>query len=157
MTTIHVHADAPVPPGRIAGALTDFTGRRLAYWPNLDPRLFRVHATGDTWAEVTEGAAFAGGIWERGRYDWSTPGVVRLDVTDSNAFQPGGYWEYRIQPDGRGGSHVELTVRRLPRTAKGRLLTLLLALFGRRIFRADLTKSLQLLAAGHGPAPAPRR
>jgi hypothetical protein len=54
-------------PGRILAALTDFTDRRLDYWPSLDRRLYQVHATGDTWAEVTEGAAFAGGIWERGR------------------------------------------------------------------------------------------
>jgi hypothetical protein len=155
MTTIHVHADAPVPPQRILGALTDFIGRRPAYWPNLDPGLFRVHARGDTWAEVTEGAAFAGGIWERGRYDWSTPGVVRLDVTSSNAFAPGGYGEYHIRPDGPGRSSVDLTVYRRPATAKGRLLTLLLALFGRRIFRADLSKTLKTLASDHGPAPAP--
>ena len=154
MANVHIHAEAPVPPGRILAALTDFTDRRLDYWPNLDRRLYRVHATGDSWAEVTEGAAFAGGIWERGCYDWSTPGVVRLEVTDSNAFRPGSYWEYRISPDGRGCSHVELTVHRLPRTAKGRLLTLLLGLFGRRIFRADLAKSLQILAAAHDPARA---
>ena len=67
MTTIHIHAETPVPPGPILAALTDFTDRRLDYWPNLDRRLFQVHAAGDTWAEVTEGAAFAGGIWERGR------------------------------------------------------------------------------------------
>ena len=39
----------------------------------------------------------------------------------------------------------------MTRTAKGRLLTLLLGLFGRRIFRADLAKSLQILAASHKP------
>ena len=49
-----------------------------------------MHTAGDTWAEVTEGAAFAGGIWERGR----------------------------------------------------------------RIFRADLAKTLQILAAGRDPARA---
>jgi hypothetical protein len=158
MANIYVHAEThaetPVPPGRILAALTDFTDRRFDYWPNLDRRLFQAHATGDTWAEVTEGAAFAGGTWERGRCDWSTPGVVRLEVTDSNAFQRGSYWEYRVSPDGRGGSHVELTVLRLPCTAKGRLLTLLLGLFGRRIFTADLAKSLQILGAAHDPARA---
>ena len=87
MANVHIHAETPVPPERILAALTDFTDRRFDYWPNLDQRLYQVHATGDTWAEVTEGAAFAGGIWERGRYDWSTPGVVRLEVTDSNAFR----------------------------------------------------------------------
>jgi hypothetical protein len=39
------------------------------------------------------------------------------------------------------------------RTAKGRLLTLL-GLFGRPIFRANLAKSLQILAAAHDPARA---
>ena len=154
MATVHVRADTSVPPERIRTALTDFTDRRPDYWPNLDRSFYQVHAVGDTWAEVTEGAAFAGGIWERSRYDWSSPEVVRLEVTDSNAFRPGSYWEYRISPAGRGGSRVELTVHRLPRTAKGRLLTVLLGLFGRRIFRADLAKTLQILAAGHDPARA---
>ena len=41
MTTVHIHAEAPVPPGPILAALTDFTDRRPDYWPNLDRRLFR--------------------------------------------------------------------------------------------------------------------
>jgi hypothetical protein len=152
MATVHVRADAPVPPERIRAALTDFTDHRFAYFPHLDPSRYRVHAAGGTWAEVTEGAAFAGGIWERSGYDWSTPGVIRLQVIDSNAFRPGSSWEYRIRPDGRGGSHVDLTVRRLPRTAKGRLLTALLTVFGRRVFRTDLAKTLALLDGQEQPS-----
>jgi len=154
MATVHVRTDTPVPPERIRAALTDFTGRRPDYWPNLDRSFYQVHATGGTWAEVTEGAAFAGGIWERSRYDWSSPEAVRLEVIDSNAFRPSSTWEYRIRPDGHGGSHVELTVRRLPRTAKGRLLAVLLTVFGRQIYRSDLAKTLSLLDAGYRPARA---
>ena len=33
MTTIHIHAEAPVPPGPILAALTDFTDRRPDYCP----------------------------------------------------------------------------------------------------------------------------
>ena len=38
MTTIHIHAETPVPPGPILAALTDFTDRRPDYWPNLGGR-----------------------------------------------------------------------------------------------------------------------
>ena len=38
MTTIHIHAETPVPPGPILAALTDFTDRRLEYWPILGRR-----------------------------------------------------------------------------------------------------------------------
>ena len=56
-----------------------------------------MHDRGDTWADVTEGTD-AGGIWQRYRYDWSDPQLVKLTVTDSNAFGPGSYWEYRLTP-----------------------------------------------------------
>jgi len=56
-----------------------------------------------------------------------------------------------------GRSSVDLTVHRRPASAKGRLLTVLLALFGRRIFGADLAKTLTILASDHGAAPAPDR
>src|SRR6266516_4071660 len=138
MVTIHTHAETTVPADRVVAALTDFTDHRFALFGNLDRRHFQVHQAGDTWAEVTEGASFAGGIWERSRYDWSKPGVVRLDLVDSNAFAPGSYWEYGIHPDSHGHTAVDLTVHRIPRTLKARLLLTLLTLFGKRVFRTDL-------------------
>ena len=61
-------------------------------WPNLDRRYCRVHSVGDTWAEVAEGSNFAGGVWEKTRYDWSRPGEVTIEVLASNAFAPGSFW-----------------------------------------------------------------
>lgn len=48
-------------------------------------KFLTIHEIGSTYADVTEGSAWAGGIWERARYDWSVPGLVTLTVTDSQA------------------------------------------------------------------------
>ncbi len=130
-----------VPPDRFVRALTDFSPARAEIWPNVDARYLTVHGQGDGWADVTEGSGFAGGVWERNRYDWSRPGVVRIDVTDSNAFAPGSSWLYEVSPAGTG-SRIRVTVDRRPRTVKGRLIGVLLALFGRPVFRSDLRKVL---------------
>jgi Polyketide cyclase / dehydrase and lipid transport len=146
MTVINCTATTALAPERVLAALTDFTADRPRVWPGLDPRFYEVHELGETSAEVTEGSAFAGGVWERARYDWSGPGLVRITVLDSNAFAPGGSWIYRISPDG-GGSRVELRVQRRGRTVKGRLLAALLRLTGRPVFCGDLRKALSGLAA----------
>ena len=145
MTTVRFSLTTEVPPDRFINALTDFSEHRSSWWPNLDPHLFQVHALGPTSAQVTEGASFAGGIWERGTYDWSTPGVVRFDVEESNAFAAGSFWEYRVSPDG-SGALIEVTIRRVPRTTKARFIAVLLSVFGRRVFRKDLQRTLSLLA-----------
>ena len=80
------------------------------------------------------------GVDRLGKRSGLCPGVALRHVQEVLA-APG----LRIHPDGRGGSHVELIVRRLPHTAKGRLLTAMLTAFGRRVFRADLAKTLALL------------
>ena len=146
MPTIHLTERAAVPPERVIAALTDFTDARPSIWPSLAPDHYAVHQLGDTWADVTEGADFAGGVWERGRYDWSQPGVVRFSVTDSNAFAAGSSWEYRVRPDG-AGSVVDLTVSRRPGTPKGRVLALLFRIVGRRALGADLRRALGGLSA----------
>ena len=48
--------------------------------------------------------------------------MVTLDVLDSNAFGPGSRWTYRVESDGAGGCHVDLTIVRVPTTTKGRVL-----------------------------------
>jgi hypothetical protein len=146
MTAIIFAVESPLPPAAIRDALTDFSARRTELRPNLDPRFYQVHDCGETWADVTEGSAFLRGVWERDRYDWSQPDLVRITVCESNAFAPGSSWEYRIEPNAGGGSRIEVTVRRIGKGAKGRVLALLLRPFGRRIFRADLEKTLTLLS-----------
>ena len=153
MGRVHVRAHGAVAPERFVGALTDFGPGRAEVWGNSDPRHLAVHGRGDTWAEVTEGTGTAGGgVWQRLRYDWSVPGVVTLDVLESNAFGRGSRWTYRVDPDGAGGSAVDLTVVRVPTTAKGRVLDVLLAVGGRFWFARDLRRSLRRLAS---PTRAP--
>jgi hypothetical protein len=71
--------------------------------------------------------------------------VVTLDVLDSNAFGPGSRWTYRLDPDGRGGTDIDLTVVRVPATAKGRVMDVLLSLGGQLFFARDLRRSVRRL------------
>ena len=145
MGRAHARAHGAFPPGRFIAALADFGPRRGEIWGNSDPQHLVVHDRGETWAEVTERSTAAGGIWQRLRYDWSTPGVVTLDVLDSNAFGPGSRWTYRVDPDGSGGTNIDLTVVRVPSTAKGRVLDVLLSLSGGLFFARDLRRSVRTL------------
>jgi hypothetical protein len=153
MTTIHVTVTTPVTPERIARAFTDFTPQRLNTFPNIDSRYYQLHALGATSAEVTEGSAFFGGVWERAHYDWAQPGDISITVQESNAFASGSFWRYHITADENGGSHVEFTVHRVGKNLKGRVLATMLHIFGRRIFRQDLEMSLKRLAE-ESPATA---
>jgi Polyketide cyclase / dehydrase and lipid transport len=145
MPVITVEVDTPVSAERITSALTDFSADRPALFPNLAREHYQVHGTGETWAEVTEGASFLGGIWERERYEWNEPGIVRAHMIDSNTFAPGSSWTYTITPRRDGGAHVRLVVDRRPGTARGRVLAVLLLLFGRRVLRSDLLATLDRL------------
>lgn len=146
MTTIHLTATTSVAPERIIRALTDFTPQRLQTWPNIDRRYYKVHEVQATSAEVTEGSAFFGGVWERAHYDWSQPGEITISVQSSNAFAPGSFWHYHIVADDRGGSRIDFTIHRVGKNLKGRILATMLRIFGRRIFRRDLDQTLQRLA-----------
>jgi hypothetical protein len=128
-------------------ALTDFGPDRPDRWPNLDPTYFEMQELEATSAEVTEGSSFAGGVWERARYDWSEPGIVKIAVLDSNAFKAGGSWTYSIRPQG-SGSRVALRVDRRGRALKGRLLAAVLGIGGRAVFCGDLQKTLAALERG---------
>ena len=154
MPTIRVQATTPVAAATIRAELTNFTDldRRLAAFRNLDRRWFRLHELDSASAVVTEGSSFAGGVWERVRYDWSDPDTVSLTVLESNAFAAGSSWTYTLHTLPEGGTRVVLRVDRRPRTPKGRLLALPLTLFGRAIFRADLQRTLDHLGTmNHRP------
>jgi len=142
MTTIHLTVTTPVAPERIIHAFTDFTPQRLHTFPNIDQRYYQVHAVDATSAEVTEGSALFGGVWERAHYDWSPPGEITITVQASNAFTCDSFWHYRITAGENGGSHVDFTVHRVGKNLKGRVLATLLRVFGRRIFRQDLDQTL---------------
>jgi hypothetical protein len=144
MAQIHFEVTSDVEPERFTGALTDFSPSRAEIWPNVDGEHLKVHEVGDTWADVTEGSSFAGGVWERNRYDWSTPGTVRVETIESNTWAPGSSWLYQVEPVG-AGSRIRVTIDRRPQSLKGRLIVVLLVLFGRRVMRADLERVLAKL------------
>lgn len=148
MAHVSADTDTTVPAQAIIGALTDFSDQRIELWPNIDRRYYKVHNVGATSAEVTEGSR---GVWERTRYDWSEPGTVRIQVQDSNAFRPGSWWVYTVQPRPAGGSHVHLEFQRRPRNVKGLLLSGLLSVFGKKIFGNFLEETLQRLERRRPP------
>ena len=143
MAHVITDADTTASPERVIAALTDFSPHRLELWPNIDPSLYKVGERGERFADVTEGSHDFGGIWERGRYDWSQPGTVRIDVEDSNAFKPGSFWRYDVTPRAGGGSHVHMELQRQPRNLKGAFVAGLLSLFGKQIFGKSLRETLR--------------
>ena len=154
MGRVEVSACAGFPPERFVAALTDFGPGRSKIWGNSSPGSFEVHEVGEHWAEVTEGTR-SGGIWQRYHYDWSQPGLVRLDVVDSNAFGPGSYWEYRLTPDTAGGCEVHLLINRAPSTVRGKLFEPVLRLIGRPYFRRDLRRTVRRIERADRPAQPP--
>ena len=147
MAHVITEHDTTASPERVLRALTDFSPRRFDLWPNLDRKYFDLEASGATSAEVTEGSDAFGGVWERSRYDWSRPGTVRIDVQDSNAFEPGSYWVYDVTPKPGGGSHVHMEFDRRPRNFKGQVLSALLGIAGTKIFGKALGETLRRVEA----------
>src|SRR2546422_765543 len=108
MVRVHVTADSSLPPEKVLESARDFSDRRTEVWPMVQSKYLQVHETGDTSAEVTEGTFVVGRFWERSRYDWSEPGLVKARVLDSNVFKPGSTWELQATPR-NGGSTVAMT------------------------------------------------
>jgi hypothetical protein len=146
MGRAHVRAHGSFPPEQFVAALTDFGPGRSEIWGNSSPGHLLLHDRGPTWAEVTEGSD-AGGVWQKLRYDWSAPDAVTLTVLDSNAFGRGSRWTYRLEPDGSGGTLIDLTIVRVPTTAKGRALDVVLSLGGSLYFARDLRRSVRRIEA----------
>ncbi|MCW6006737.1 SRPBCC family protein [Micromonospora sp. CPCC 205371] len=138
-------------PERVIAAATDFTEHRPEWWPNLDPAAFRPISVGETRAEAIEGSAVLGGIWAHERYDWSRPGLVRAEVTDSNVFAVGSSWELRVEAMPDGGSKVEWVSIRHPRGLKGAVLVTMLAVAGRRLLEPTLAETLRRLESSARP------
>ena len=143
MATVHVKQSTTVPPDRFIAALTNFGPGRGKVFAYSHEDSVKVNARGDTWADVTEGSA--GGVWERLRYDWSQPNVVRLTTTDSNVWSSESGWVYTLAPRADGGTDIDLVAVRKGRNAKGRLAAGLVALAGRSLIGRDLRRSLRAI------------
>jgi hypothetical protein len=78
---------------------------------------------------------------------------VRIDVQDSNAFEPGSYWVYEVTPRPGGGSHVHMEFDRRPRNLKGKVLSGLFRIGGKTIFGKSLAETLRRIEASPGTSP----
>jgi hypothetical protein len=144
---IHYEADGTISPERFITALTDFGPSRPDLWPSLDLKFFKLHEIGPTWADVTEGTDVLGGVWGRERYDWSEPGLVRLELQASDDFRPGTHIDYRVTARPDRGCHVAVDFQRIAVSPRGRFVGLVVQLTGTQRFANDLRVTLERLAA----------
>ena len=147
MAHVITDRDTTASPERVIGALTDFSPKRFDLWPNIDRKYYELEQSGATTAEVKEGSSGFGGVWERSHYDWSRPGTVRIEVQDSNAFEPGSYWLYEVTPTPDGGSHVHMEFDRRPSNFKGHVLSALFRVAGNKVFGKSLDETLRRIEA----------
>jgi hypothetical protein len=141
MTRVWFELRSPLGPDAVLANLVDFGERRLQLWPAIDPDLYLVHDVGEDWADVTEGSDVFGGLWARERYDWSTSGVVRATVQESNVWHPGGTWTLRAEPGSEGGSRLTVIRDRRAKNARARLLEGLMRIAGARMLASELRKA----------------
>ena len=145
MSKFSFQLDVRDPPAKVIGAMVDFSERRPEIWPNLTPRLYRVHALGPGTADVTEGTALPGmDIWERVTYEW-TDSVVRSVLVDGRIFRPGGTVEFRVVPHG-DGSRIFNDYDRRSHTLLGRCLGAMFQLSGGATHQANLSTGLRRAA-----------
>lgn len=144
MLNIKLAAESSAPAADVLASAREFSRRRTDVWANVSAKGFAVHASGETFAEVTE-AALRGVIWERSRYEWSRPDSVRQTVLDSNALMPGSSWEITATPNG-GGCHIDVVfLREFKDTPKERLAKWVNRLAGRRLYGWDLRRALAVI------------
>ena len=140
--TIRVATKTSLPPERVLDAGRDFSERRADVWSNVNVKHLEVHEHGETFADVTEGTWVVGLFWERGRHDWSQPGLVKATVIDSSVFEPGSTWELRATPCD-GGSEVEIVLHRgFRRGPKGRIASVVHHTAGKWVWRWFLRRAL---------------
>ena len=143
MTTVNFKLHSPLAPDEVLAALTDFGPSRSRVWPNVDAAHFEVHGQGPGWAEVTEGSSVAGGVWERERYSWDAAArTVAIETLDSNAWGPGSRWDYQLAPGSAGGTAIDVTVVRIGKGWKGRMIGLGLSLVGPGMLRSQMQQAL---------------
>jgi hypothetical protein len=145
MSTITLSQPTTATPEQFVAGLTDFGPGRARLFPNSTDDYLKVHEQGETFADVTEGA---GGIWERLHYDWSDLSRVVLTTVDSNVWggKSGHTYTFTKQADGTTVVHAEVV--REGKNLKGRLLGVVLGLFGRKVLGGALARTVQAIETG---------
>ncbi|MFL5777674.1 MAG: SRPBCC family protein [Chloroflexota bacterium] len=149
MPKVEVDVETSVAPERVRAALLDFSDRRPAIWPGIEPSLYKVFSVDATSAEIQEGTKAPGGsVWAREHYDWSAPDRIRWTVMDSNFCRPGSYVEARISPRAGGGSRVHLVWNRSPSSLSGAIATAAIVALRGGPFARSFRMGLERLEAG---------
>ena len=142
MSTITLSQPTTATPEQFIAGLTDFGPGRADLFPNSADDHLKVHDRGDTFADVTEGS---GGIWERLHYDWSDPGRVVLTTVDSNVWGGRSGHTYTFTRQADGSTVVHAVVVREGKNLKGRLLGVVLGIFGRSVLGGALAKTVRAI------------
>ncbi|MGW5149871.1 hypothetical protein [Rhodococcus koreensis] len=144
MTTIHLHQTTIATPEQFLAGLTDFGPGRGELFGNSTDKYLEVHHEGPHDADVTEGS---NGIWERLHYDWTDPPRVLMTTTDSNLWGGASGHTYTLTELPTGKTDVDVVVVRDGKNVRGRLLAVVLGVFGTRILGKELEKSVHAIEA----------
>lgn len=145
MPTTQFTVHTRLSPSAVMVLFTDFGPGRASRWPNVDESHFNVHDQGQDWAEVTEGNSMG---WERERYSWDVDaGTITIDTLDSNLWGPGSGWHYRLTP-AEGGTDVQVSLTRVPKSVRGRVIGALIPIAGARALGRQFRSVLRRAEAG---------
>jgi hypothetical protein len=144
MATIHLTETTTATPEQFVAGLTDFGPGRQELFGNSADEYLQVHDLRLMEADVTEGS---GGVWERLHYDWSNLDRVVVTDTDSNVWGGRSGYTYTLtrQPDGT--TEVDVVNIREGKNLKGRVLELVLGLFGKRVLGGAFKKTIKAIEA----------
>jgi hypothetical protein len=141
MPHVVIDVDSDVPAEQVFAAATDFSEQRPELWPNISREFWQLHDSGPNWADATEGSP---SVWAREHYEWSDNRIVGT-TQDSNVWVPGGTWTLTVHPRNGNGSRIHIDLDRRFK-GKGWIFYPAVALFGRRMFKRNLQKTLDVLA-----------
>jgi hypothetical protein len=144
VSTIHFHQTTASTPEQFIAGLTDFGPGRSQIFTNSADSYLKVHHLGAREADVTEGS---GGIWERLRYDWSDPNLVKLTTTDSNVFGGASGYAYRLKRLPNGTTDVDVLIVRQGKNVRGRILSGLLGTIAKRSLEKAFVNSVKAIEA----------
>jgi len=144
MATIHLHQTTTATPEQFLAGLTDFGPGRSELFGNSADDYLKVHDQRPNQADVTEGS---GSVWERLHYDWSDPNHVVLTTTDSNVWggHSGHTYTFKRQPNGT--TDVDVVVVREGKNFKGRMLGIVLGIFGKRVLGKAMGNTVKAIEA----------
>jgi hypothetical protein len=149
MPTIHLKQTTTSTPEQFVAGLTDFGPGRQELFGNSADEYLKVHDQGPTEADVTEGSS---GVWERLHYDWSDPTRVTMTTTDSNTWGGNSGHTYTLTRKPDGTTDVDVVVVREGKNLKGRMLGLVLGIFGKRVLGKALGKTVKAIEARNNGA-----